>query len=478
MEGFDFLWLFSFVAMTFHVGGVLSAFDAVMTARSPQGAVAWALALTTVPYVALPAYWVLGRRRFHGYLLARRQGEEALDPLADGLGTALGGVEAELTIRLRRFKALEELARLPFTRGNDVRLLIDGTRIHDAILDEIAAARSFVLVQFYIIRDDAAGQGLARALCERAAAGVRVFLLYDEIGSSDLTPSFTDGLRRSGVEVHPFHSRRGRQNRFQINFRNHRKVVVTDGRVALVGGANVGDEYRGLDPSIGAWRDTHVRIEGPAAICVQLSFVEDWYWATKKILELDWSPRLSEHADRRVLVLPTGPADRLESCGLFFVHAINAAQRRIWIASPYFVPDSSVVHALQLAALRGVDVRILIPERPDHLLVWLAAFSFLRETVEAGVKVAKYLPGFLHQKVLLVDDDVAAIGTANLDNRSFRLNFELTAVVADGSFAREVEAMLVADFEQSRLEGPGTLEEKPWWFRLAARVARLFAPIL
>lgn len=178
-----------------------------------------------------------------------------------------------------------------------------------------------------------------------------------------------------------------------------------------------------------------------------------------------------------VLIVPTGPADELETANLMFVHAINSATERIWIASPYYVPDRPIVTALQLAALRGVDVRILIPDKPDHLAVYLAAYSYLDEVGQSGVRFYRYLDGFLHEKAMLIDNSVSTIGTANFDNRSFRLNFEITAVIADEAFAEEVEEMFEADFATSRLMEPGEYDRKPWWFRFAVRLARLTAPL-
>jgi len=253
--------------------------------------------------------------------------------------------------------------------------------------------------------------------------------------------------------------------------------VVVDGKVAWVGGHNVGDEYLGRDPEFGHWRDTHMRIEGPAVLSVQLSFAEDWYWATGKRLDLSWVPVASEDGDVPVLIVPTGPADGLESANLMFVHAINSATERIWIASPYFVPDRPIITALQLAALRGVDVRILIPDKADHLAVYLAAYSYLEETESVGVKFYRYLDGFLHQKAMLIDKNVSAIGTANFDNRSFRLNFEITAVIADEDFAAEVEEMFEADFAKSRIMDAGEYDRKPWYFRFGVRLARLTSPV-
>jgi cardiolipin synthase len=278
--------------------------------------------------------------------------------------------------------------------------------------------------------------------------------------------------------VQPFKTNRGRANRLQINFRNHRKVVVVDGHTAYVGGHNVGDEYLGRHPRLSPWRDTHLEIRGPAALATQLAFIEDWHWATQQVLQLSWSPHTACSPGQRVLILTTGPADALDTCALFFVQAINAAQQRIWITSPYFVPDETVVAALQLAALRGVDVRIMLPAHPDHKLVYLAGLSFVQESVQNGVKLFRYQTGFLHQKVLLVDADLAAVGTANLDNRSFRLNFEFTALVADPGFAAQVEEMLEADFRNCLAVAADELESRPLPVRIAARAARLLAPVL
>jgi len=246
---------------------------------------------------------------------------------------------------------------------------------------------------------------------------------------------------------------------------------------AWIGGHNVGDEYLGKDPKMGAWRDTHMKIEGPAVQAVQLAFVEDWHWAADTVPELTWAPTAAPGGNMHMLIVPTGPADSLETAGLMFTHAINSARDRIWIASPYFVPDEAVMAALQLAGLRGVDVRIMIPDKPDHLMVYLAAFSYFRDASITGVKFYRYTEGFLHQKAMLVDDMVAAVGTANFDNRSFRLNFEITGFVADSAFAVGVEKMFLDDFARSRKMVPSDYEGRSFWFKLAVRLARLTAPV-
>ena len=369
------------------------------------------------------------------------------------------------------------MAEMPAVRGNSVDLLIDGETTFASIFAGIDAAEEYVLVQFFIVKDDELGRDLQARLIAKAREGIRVFFLYDEIGSYKLPKRYLDELREAGVEVSPFHSRKGHRNRFQINFRNHRKIVVVDGHTAWIGGHNVGDEYLGKG-DLGDWRDTHLKIDGPAAVAAQLSFFEDWHWATDSVPAFNWTPQHIAEDGVDVLVMPTGPADELETAGLMFVHAINSAQRRIWIASPYFVPDEAVMASLQLAGLRGVDVRILIPDEPDHLLVYLAAFSYFDQAGSTGVRFYRYTEGFLHQKTMLIDDNVSAIGTANLDNRSFRLNFEITAFAADDDFAAEVEQMLLEDFERSHLMRPSDYDERGFWFKLAVRLARLTSPIL
>jgi cardiolipin synthase len=462
----------------FHVLGAISSIHAIMSTRTAQGAIAWAVSLNTFPYVAVPAYWVFGRNKFLGYVSARQLVDEELVQ-----------VSPETVAHVEQFmvphdqlnpvlRMVDTLTDMPFTLGNDLELLVDGDETFESILAGIEAAKEYVLFQFYIIKDDEIGRRIKDLLIAKAEDGVRVYFLYDEIGSSQLPRSYRRELEEAEAHVSAFNTTQGSRNRFQLNFRNHRKIVVVDGKVAWIGGHNVGDEYLGRDPEFGHWRDTHARLVGPAVIGAQLSFLEDWYWATRDKPVLDWLPDPAPDATRKALVIPTGPADVRETASLMYVQAISAAIDRLWIASPYFVPDEAVLKALELADLRGVDVRILIPDKPDHLLVYLAAYTFLEELDHTDVGFYRYTNGFLHQKVVLVDDQVAVVGTANLDNRSLRLNFEVSLLAVDQAFATEVAAMLEEDFANSRKMHPGEFGEKPFWFRLAARAARLTAPIL
>jgi len=460
------------------IAGIYSAYRAVMETRTAQGATAWLVFLTAFPLLGLPAYWILGRNRFVGYKNARqiKQGfvRQSLARLHEQLAPYHLPDEGPAVIDVVK----TGIATLPPLRGNDVQLLINGQATFADMLAGIERAEHYVLFQFFIVKNDKLGNRFKSALCDKARQGVQVYFLYDEIGSHQLDTTWLAEMRSAGVQVSAFNTTRGRGNRLQINFRNHRKLVLTDGRHAWIGGHNIGDEYLDGGERFECWRDTHVRISGPAVLAAQLAFVEDWYWATEQLLETLCWEATAEPADLPVLILPTGPADRLETAGLAFADFISRAKRRLWIASPYFVPDDATLAALQLAALRGVDVRILIPDRPDHRIVYLAAFAYFPEASRAGVRFYRYTKGFMHQKVILVDSELAAIGTANFDNRSFRLNFENTAIVFDHAFAERVAAMLREDFRHARAMSAADSEQRPLWFRFAAKLARLAAPVL
>lgn len=466
-------------ALLLYAAAIFCAVEAILKSRTSQGAIAWTISLLTLPLVSVPLYLVLGRNRFDGYLEQRDEIEaESLRLIRHTTG-AIEDHIVHLSRDTPMYTSLFNLARMPATTGNRVDLLINGKQTFDSILEGLHQAEKYILFQFYIIRDDDLGQRLGKVMQDKARAGVKVYLLYDEIGCRPFTRSnLCHQLQLAGVHVAPFNTTQGRRNRFQLNFRNHRKVVVVDGKYAWIGGHNVGDEYLGLNKHIGQWRDTHTRIQGPAVLGTELAFATDWLWATRKSLDLKWDFSGERKGDSTLLIFPSDPASEYEEAGLMYHQAIVAARDRIWIASPYFVPDHSIISALQLAALRGVDVRVMIPDEPDKWIVGMANWSFTRELLPAGVKVYRYQGGFMHQKVFLMDSEFAGVGTANFDNRSFRLNFEITLLARDDDFAGQVDDMLQADFRRCRQVSQQDIENKPAWFTLAMAVSRLFAPVL
>jgi cardiolipin synthase len=465
------VWALAYLAL--FAAGVVCAWLAVRGARTPQGSVGWAVFLLSVPVIAVPAYLFLGHHRLRGVEVARRDSARTV--------AAIDAYSAQLrpeAVAQQDFGPFEAAAQLPVLRGNAADLLIDGRAAFDEMFAAIDAAERYVLVQFYILRDDGLGSSLLDRLLAARARGVAVYVSYDRIGSFSLRDDTRRALRAAGAQVTDQRRSKGLAWRFIVNYRNHRKTVIVDGKRGFTGGMNVGDEYLGRDAGLGAWRDTNVALRGPVVAQLQVIFAEDWHFATGDLIveDLVWLPGLQPE-NMVGLIVATGPADDFDSGSMLFFAAIVRARRRIWIASPYFVPDMETLTALRHAALRGVEVRILLPDRADHRIMWMAAHAYFDEIRAAGVEIWRYTEGFMHQKVILVDDDLAAVGTTNMDNRSFRLNFETMALLFDTAFASRVDAMLQRDFARAYRLTKG-LREQPLAVRVGAPVARLFAPIL
>ena len=471
--------LLTAIFLLFHVLGLVSSVHAILRTRTPQGAIAWVVSLNALPIVAVPAYWVFGRSKFHGYVDAWRDTSINIQDDLEKLLQEFQPYLVESPSAFPEYEAIKKLANFQFVRGNEVDLLVDGESTYGSMETGIEAAQSYVLFQFYILRADRSGNRFKDQLIRKAREGVAVFVIYDELGSKGLEQDWIMDFAVEGIRILPFNTRQGPDNRFQLNFRNHRKIVVVDGKSAWIGGLNIGDDYLGEDPKLTPWRDTHVRIEGPAVLAAQATFVSDWHWASREFLkDLSWHPEPAADGDKAVLVLASGPADDLEIASLFFTTVLNLARERVWIATPYFIPDEATMVALRLALLKGIDLRIVTPRLNDNWLVRHAANVYLSELAGLGAKIYLYEQGFMHQKVMLIDNRVAMAGTVNFDNRSFRLNFEITAAVADVEFASEVEAMLLNDLSHSTELKDYSLDEQSLWERFKSRGSVLFAPVL
>lgn len=476
LHWFSFDQLLGLSLLAFYLLGWACAVHALSSARTAQGTVAWLVSLVSFPFLAVPAYLVFGRNRFEGRVHAFEARADDIEQLLRTCDDALAPFSLTGADSPGWYRAVAQLSRSHLVSGNSAQLLINGQATFASILSGIAGAERYVLVQFYMIHDDQLGRELRDCLIERANAGVSVNLLYDEIGSWGLSDSFLAPLHEAGVNVSGFKPEQGRRNRFQINFRNHRKMVVVDGHTGWLGGLNVGDEYMDRVPALSPWRDTHMRLEGPVVLQLQSVMLLDWYWATRQLPALNWQPRPA--GDLPAMILATGPTGPLEAASLYFVSAFSAARERIWLTAPYFVPDEAVMKALQLAALRGVDVRILTTGKPDSWLVHLAAYHYFYALKDVNVTLMASREGFMHQKVCLIDDRATVVGSHNMDNRSFRLNFEVAVIVDDPALARETEAMLAEDFANAEQLQPRDWDARPLWWWAAVRLARLLSPVL
>ena len=470
--------LYAGLTILVEVLGVALAMRAILIARTPQSAIAWAGVLVVLPVVGIPLFLVFGESRFAGYTLASNSPSGPLHDAMQAIRRHLDGYKTTCRgILNESARMAENLSRLPATGSNHVQLLIDGAATFDSIFQSIDEARESIWVQFFIIHDDRLGRSLADKLISAARRGVECRVLYDQVGSKSLPSAWGEKLRSEGIAVEAFVTNRQFGRNFQINFRNHRKLVITDSRIAFLGGLNVGDEYMGWSRRFGPWRDTHLRIEGPAVAGFQLSFLEDWNYTTGKVLPACMpTPSLAHGGEATIFPIASSPAENWSICPAVYLSTIHCATRRLWIASPYFVPSSPLLYAICHAAIRGVDVRIILPRMADHTLPWLSSFTYYPKLREAGVKVWRYEPGFMHQKVLLADDDVALVGSINLDYRSFMLNFELAAAVQDKKFAADIESMFLADFDRSRPENLRAFERGSLLFKLKCRAAALMSP--
>lgn len=462
-----------------HLLGFISSVRAILQSRTAQGAIAWVISLNTLPLLSVPLFWIFGRNKFAGYVEAWRQNSHRTQHEIDQVSEQLQPFFVDTPQHFPEYEALKSLARYPFVSGNQAELLYDGEQTYQSMEAGIDAAQQYILFQFYALNDDEAGNRFFTKLLAKAQAGIAVYILFDTFGSSAIPKQWRDKLKGHDLMMLPFNNQQGPQNPFKLNFRNHRKLMVVDGQRAWLGGINIGDNYLGKHARLTPWRDTHLQIAGPVVLAAQTLFFSDWHWASGVFLsELNWRPHPVAGGDKNILLLGTGPADPQETASLFMTNLINMARQRIWIASPYFIPDEASMAALRLALLKKIEVRILTPVLNDSYLVQHAAHVYLSELARLGAIIHFYEEGFMHQKVMLVDDQLSVVGTINFDNRSFRLNFEVAALIADQGFAQRVEAMLLQDFEQASVVRDEYLSQRALLERLKAKSAVLLAPIL
>ncbi|WP_253677296.1 cardiolipin synthase [Treponema sp. OMZ 788] len=453
--------------------------NAIITSRTSQGAIAWTVGLNSFPVITVPIYWVFGRNRFDGYAEEWKANSDITENRIKEISKNLEPYFVEPPDVFPEYEVLKKLALSPFLNGNKIDLLLNGAETYKSIEEGIEKAEQYVLFQFYILKDDEIGTKFKDQLIRKAKEGVAVYVLYDELGSRGISKEWLNSFSVNGIKVLPFNTQQ--DHRFQINFRNHRKIVVVDGKAAWVGGLNIGDDHLDKDPVFTPWRDTHLMIEGPSVIAAQATFLVDWHWASKELISgLNWEPNIfkGDNADKNVLVLASGPADKYETASLFFTNLLNSARKRIWIATPYFIPDEATMTALRLALLKGIEVRILTPRMYDNWFVFNAANAYLDELADDGAKIYFYENGFMHQKVMLIDDSLSTVGTVNFDNRSFRLNFEITALIADKPFASEIEQMFLNDFAVSSDATADYKSKQSFWIRLKSKFSTMFAPVL
>lgn len=455
--------------------------------RNPKSVWAWLLLLYSVPIAGFLFYLLLGqdmrkRKRFRNKELEDQIGEE-IRRQEHRLKT---GDAAKLEDGIRDFKDLIlynlEISGAVLTGDNDIDILVDGNDKFNALIEDLKQARHFIHIQYYIIKNDVLFHRIREVLAEKAAQGVEIRVLFDAMGCRTVSPKYWRELNAQGIMTAEFFPAFLKRLQLRINYRNHRKIVVVDNRVAYVGGFNIGKEYIGLEQKFGYWRDTHLRIRGNAVMALQLRFILDWNYAAKEnllrkaVLFENVVPGTRDFC--KVQIISSGPDHTVEQIRDNYLRLISKAEHSIYIQTPYFIPDDSILNALLIAARSGIEVNLMIPCMPDHPFVYWATYSYMGELVMAGANCYTYNNGFLHSKGMIVDSKVFCYGTANMDIRSFSLNFEVNAVVYHRGKALEMEAFFRQDLRYCRQITRDIYVVRPLGVRVKEQICRLLSPLL
>lgn len=445
--------------------------------RNPVKSLAWITVLMLFPIGGVALYLFFGRSIKNKHMISRRNKRklrrhelEEYQRIPNNKFSSLQRQQIELG------RALDSAMIYP---GNLTQFFFDGNSKFNSILNDIKNAKSFINLQYYIIEDDEIGNRIADALIERALNGVKVRVIYDHIGSIHVSNKFFKRLKTAGIEVYPFFRVVFPLFATRINWRNHRKICIIDGKIGYIGGMNIADRYIS-GGKFSKWRDTHIRIDGPAVYALNLSFAIDWNFMGQPLIEEAVSPENHElHPDASDMqFITSGPTSEWSNVEFQMLKAIGNAQKRIYIQTPYFLPTESLLRALQTAALSRVDVRIMIPRRSDSAILTYASRSYIYESLRAGIKIYLYNSGMLHAKTMIIDRDFASIGSANIDFRSFEHNFEGTMFI----YSTKTNSILAKQFENDELEST-RIKEPEWRNRSYVNksfesVLRLLSPIL
>lgn len=418
--------------------------------KNPDRTIAWLLVLILLPVVGFILYMFFGPDiRGRGYFRKlkrknRRTRRENDQAAARGEKKGPGEDSDGKTAIL-----LSKSARAQLTTGNSVRMLLNGEETFSAITRALREAKEYIHMEYYSIANDKIGNEIKEILIEKVRSGVRVNLIFDSVGSWNLGAKFVNSLKNAGIRVHSFLPVSFPRLRRELNFRNHRKIVVIDGVIGFMGGLNIGDMYISAESGMGFWRDTHIELRGPAVSCLDDIFRADWVFCDQAPMEHDDPPPLEPMGSSTVQIVASGPNKNWKPILHGYFSLIANAKESLWLCTPYFVPGESLMTALSVAAMSGIDVRVMIPHKTDHALVYWASLSNIEELLRAGVKVYRYEKGFIHSKILIADGSVVSVGTANLDARSLEINFEVQAFVYDPEVARDFIAAYEKDLEES-----------------------------
>ena len=465
--------------LVLYILAIINVYKILRQELNPPAAAAWILLNLAFPPIGVPLYFLLGQNKLKGYLKRRLETKQYL------ITHHPAGRKANLDSTIQNDEQGKKIFPSATISYNAINILDSGPKAFDAIFDAISQAKSYIFVQYYIFRPDSLGEKFKDLLISKAKDGVKIFFIFDNIGSVGLTGRYIRDLKSHGIKVArflPFHFR----FHLQVNFRNHRKLVLIDGDIAFVGGMNVGKEYLGKGKF---WRDTQISIKGPAIASLAETFLEDWSFAVEakkrylpssfvsRTIELYQHEKITTNNAERVAteIISFGPGDDADIGLYLFMDLIQSAEKSIFIATPYFIPDIVLERCLESALRRGVVITLLVPKKPDYYSIKFVSALSIRRFSRAGGRVFYYQKGFMHQKIMLIDEKVSMLGTSNFDNRSIYLNFETCVLVRNKEFAQKVSTMLTRDLNNASPMQPKPTESR--WSLLMENIARLLSPL-
>ena len=455
--------------------------------KEPRTVWTWLLVLYFVPVLGFLLYLLIGQNFHKNKMFKMKEIEDEVKLAVRRQGESICLKQIKVgNLELEKYKSLIlynlNEADAVITDNNDIRIFTNGKEKFETLLNEMEHALKYIHIQYYIIRDDELWQKIETLLKRKISEGVEVRVLFDGMGCRSMGASSWKRLEEAGIKVAEFFPAVLGKFHFRVNYRNHRKIVVIDGRIGFVGGFNVGREYLGMDEKFGYWRDTHICIEGAAVTSLALRFALDWNYASGENIfiqnHLFEIPQYIRNGKDSVQIISSGPDSQNKVIRNNYLRLIYMAKRNLYIQTPYFIPDEEILDALKIAAKSGVDVQIMIPCKADHPFVYWATYSYIGDVIEAGVKCYTYDEGFLHAKCMCIDGTVTCIGTANMDIRSFSLNFEVNATIYSGRTTRKLEEAFENDVQKSTLVTRKRYQSRNMWIRIKEQFSRLLSPLM
>lgn len=449
--------------------------------RNPVKTLAWITVLVLLPVAGIVLYIFFGRSLKHVRMISRKKRRKLIkrDDIKH-LMQSQSAAHDELPIKWQQMiKLVNSIQGSPYLANNEVHIFTNGRDKFEAYKRDLLLARNYIHIQYYIIENDNIGNEIATILKQKVQEGVKVRVLYDHVGSFHFDMSYFKKLRRAGVDVYPFMKITFPEFANRINWRNHRKITVIDGEVGYIGGMNIADRYV-TGGKMGHWRDTHLRVKGDVVAAMQVSFAIDWNFMKRELIE-ESVPVVDPASISNpvgVQLVTGGPTSQWGNMAFVFQKAIENARKSIYIQTPYFLPSDSLLKALQVAALSKVDVRLMIPRKPDSFLLRYASYSYVKQCLDAGIKIYFYEPGMLHAKVVVIDDEFVTTGSTNFDFRSFEHNFEGNLLLYSKDFNQRMTRIMHDDMMQSTRISLRAWRRRSMWQKALESLTRLFGPLL